>query len=297
MGELCITECLTCSPLSQSSSNRRNISVVVMQSLLVLFTVLCLAQVQTSSQAAIEAVAQSFPPYSYAQGGLDWGGLCASGRSQSPIDLQTAQTESVSDPSFSAISFDIPLQEMPVTDFQIYPLYAASGTLWAVLDEVPFQLNLAELHYHVPAQHLVDGKRYAVELHVSFFIPADNAFGMDEITLVVFFQEGQRNAFIDSLLTGEEVDLYSLLPSPIEDYFYYTGGVEVPVPDCYEGTFYAIPNLVLDISPEQIADMRSGPDATPLADAAGHGLYREVQPLNGRTVYHRVPPVTNSFLS
>lgn len=266
-----------------------------MHALLTFLTLLCLSQAQTS-QATLDAISQSFPPYSFAQGGLDWGGLCASGRSQSPIDLLTAQTVPISDPFFSAISFDVPLQEMPMREFQIYPMYTPNGTLWAVLNEVPFQMSLEDLHYHIPAQHLIDGKRYAAEIHASFFVAADNELGVDEITLVLLFQEGQASPFIDSLLTGEEADFYTLLSSPIEDYFYYIGSREVPAPDCYEGSFYAIPNRVIEIAPQQIEALRNGPDVAPLAWAAGHGLYREVQPLNGRTVYHRVPIDTNSFL-
>ena len=101
-----------------------------MYSFLIFTSLLFLSQAQVNYQAALTTMNQLIPPYSFAQGGRDWGGLCATGRSQSPIDLLTAQTESVSDPAFSAISFDVPLQVMPVAYLQIFPLYIMNGTLW-----------------------------------------------------------------------------------------------------------------------------------------------------------------------
>jgi len=183
---------------------------------------------------------------------------------------------------------------MPVVLLGVYPMYNMNGTLWAVFNGEPVQLYLEEVHYHTPAVHLVNGVRYAAELHATL-ISLDAT--TEEYTLAVLFQEGQRNPFIDSLLNGEEADFYSLLPSPIEDYFYYSGSHEIPEPDCQENMRLAIVNRVLEVSADQIATMESGVGATAVAEAAGHGVYRDVQPLYGRTVYHRVPTVTNSFLS
>ena len=115
-------------------------------------------------QAAVDAYSQTSPPYSLAQEGQDWGGLCASNQSQTPIDIITAETLSVSDPSFSAIAFDIPLQVMPMMMFGIDHLFPANGTIQTVFNDTSVETSLGEVHIHIPAQHLVDGVRYAAEL-------------------------------------------------------------------------------------------------------------------------------------
>ena len=133
---------------------------------------------------------------------------------------------------------------------------------------------------------------------LSFFSSAINEADLEQMVLVLFFQEGRRSPFFNTLLSGDLSDFNSLLSSPIEDYFYYVGSLEVSIPPkCFEGgVSYAVVNPVLEISAEQIEQISTGPDAISLADAVGHGLYREVQPLNGRTLYHRVPGAATASL-
>ena len=263
--------------------------------LLPFYLLLSSSNAQNAIEDAVNAAAQSTSPFDFTQGGRDWGGLCATGLSQSPIDILTAATQTVSDSSFSAVSIDVPAQVMPELDFQIYPMYIANGTLSVVLDGQAFDLILAEMHVHIPAVHPIDGIRYAMEIHISFFSTTPDP-NLAEFTVVLLFQEGSRSQFIDSLLDGEAADLSSLISSPIEDYFYYSGSRDAPAPDCVEPNLYLIVNQVFSVGVDQLQDLVNGPNGRALAAAGYHGLYREPQPLNGRTVYHRVPE-TQSFLA
>jgi carbonic anhydrase len=215
--------------------------------------------------------------------------------SQSPIDIITADTQVVSDSSFSAVSIDVPPQVMPEIDFGIYSMYESNGTLNAVLDNVTFDLFLTQVNVHIQAGNLIDGVRYPMELHVNFY-PRTNDTNLQEFMLLLLFQEGSRSQFIDGLLNGGVADLSTLISSPIEDYFYYSGSRDVPAPDCVEPVLYVIVNQVFSLGADQLQDLMNGPYGRGFAASGGHGLYRETQPLNGRTVYHRVPE-TNSFLA
>ena len=91
-----------------------------MHSLFILTSLLFLSQGQISdrARATVATSMQSSATFTLAEGGQDWGGLCATGRSQTPIDVLTAETLPISDPYFSAISFDAPPQVMPMLNLQ-----------------------------------------------------------------------------------------------------------------------------------------------------------------------------------
>ena len=250
-----------------------------------------LAQAQNSVLDYINARLQAQAFFSFAQGGQNWGGLCTSGRSQSPIDIYVPETFSVSDPSFSAISIDIPPQEMTEFDYLIYPLYLANGTLSVVLDGTAYNLMLFELHVHIPAVHPINGLRYALEMHVTF-TPSVPIPAFVELTVAFLFQNGPRNPFFDSLLSNDIVDLSSLISTPIEDYFYYSGSRDTPAPDCIENISFVVVPEIFSISVDQLQAIKSGSYARAWASGGYHGVYREPQPLNERTVYHRVPELS-----
>ena len=238
----------------------------------------------------------SNPPsisYNFAQGGADWKGLCASGQNQAPIDIHPELTEQVADPDFSPVWIDIPPQNMTELVVEM-PLFMANGSLQAVFNSTQYQQNLIETHFHIPSEHLIDGIRYPLELHLSF-IPIDSNDTVHGMVIAVLFQEGDNSYLVDTYLQRSIIDYTTLISSPIDDYFFYSGGREVPAPDCDEPIFYIVPNQVFEVGTEQIQALQDGLYAGVIADSGTHGQYRDAQPLNGRTVYHRVA-ASESFL-
>ena len=254
----------------------------------------------TSAQQAvidgINAAAAATAPYNFTLGGRDWPGLCSTGRSQSPIDIITAETLTVSDPDFSALNIDIPPHVMPELDFQIYAMWLGNGTLSATFNGQEQQFRLLDVHAHTPAAHLIDGLRYAMEVHFNLVPLFDT--DIQEFTLGLMFRDGPRSAFIDGIVNGTDADFSTLSSGPIENYFYYSGSRDVPTPDCVEPTIFVILDEVFTVSVDQLQALENGPNARGFQASNGHGLYREVQPLNGRTVYHRTTAQdSSSFLS
>ena len=264
-----------------------------------LFTTSLLLIFTSAQQAMIDginAAAAATPPYNYSQGGRDWPGLCSTGRSQSPIDIFTAETETVSDPDFSAITISMPPQVMPEVDFQIYPMWLGNGTLTATFNGQEQQFRFLNVHTHTPAEHLIDGLRYAMEVHVNL-VPLKGT-DIQEFTLALLFRDGPRSAFIDGIVNGTEADFSTLSSGFIENYFYYSGSRDDPTPDCVEPNIFIILDEVFTVSVDQLQALANGPNARGMQASNGHGLYREVQPLNGRTVYHRTTAQdSSSFLS
>ena len=265
-----------------------------------LFTTSLLLIAISAQQAIIDginAAAAATPPYNFTLGGREWTGLCSTGRSQSPIDIFTAETETVSDPDFSAITISMPPLVMPEVDFQIYPMWLGNGTLTATFNGQEQQYMFIEVHAHTPAEHLIDGLRYAMELHFNFF-PLFNDTDIVEFTLTLLFRNGPRSAFIDGILNGNEADFSTLSNGPIENYYYYSGSRDVPAPDCMEPNIFVIPDEVFTLSVDQLQTLVNGPNARGMQASNNHGLYRDTQPLNGRTVYHRTTAQdSSSFLA
>lgn len=261
-----------------------------------LYLLLSVSQAQTTANDAAAAVSQDMISFNFAQGGADWGGLCVSGHSQSPIDIISSQAQIVSEPNFSPVFVTIPPQEMPVFIYEM-PLLLANGTIQAELNSIEVEHYLTDSRMHMPGEHLIDGVRYPLELHASF-ISSNSSDPVNGTVLVFLFQEGAFSPFIDNYIQGGVIDFSPLIPEPIEDYFFYSGGRDVPVPDCIEPIYYLIPNQIYEAGPEQIQALQSGLYAQVIAEAGVHGQYKDVQPLNGRTVYHRVEQVEGtSFLT
>lgn len=269
-----------------------------MYSLFLPYIYLFLVTAQNPLVDGITSAAAVTAPYDFTLGGRDWTGMCQTGQNQSPIDISTSDTTPVSDPDFSSISVDFPTQVMTEVDFQQkYPLFMANSTLNAVIDGEEIEVLLLELHMHIPAEHLVDGIRYPLELHL-VYIPTTPTPSFLEFTLALLFRHGPSSPFFTSLLTNSTVDFSALIPGEIEDYVYYSGSRDVPLPDCVEPESYVIPNEVYTVSAEQIEELSRGPVLNATQASGAHGVYRDVQPLNDRTVYHRVQDLDrdNSFL-
>jgi len=240
-------------------------------------------------------------PFYFSEGGRNWTGECATGTRQSPIDLVNTIDRPVTLVTDSSLAFILTTSSHA---FQVYEhygllLYQGQASLEGLYNGTEFEGSLFQFHVHAPADHLVDGVRYPLELHVAF-PPSNNSTDLQAVIVGFFFQEGQANPVLQAMIDLRSVDLSLLLPpgGVIDDYIAYIGSRGAPLPDCVEPQLYIFPNYILEASPEQVAYWTDR-YVTDLSFSNGRGDVRDIQPLNGRTISHIVPEANSviSFLS
>ena len=215
--------------------------------------------------------------YSGDSGPQHWGDLCpeyalaTTGKQQSPIDIANATP-----------------QELPEIRFRYEPAkinLVYNGHTIEEMEEEGSSVDvggavyqLKQFHFHSPSEHTVDGKRFAMEMHL-VHTTADG----DVAVVAVLIKEGERNdafaAIWDFLPTEENkkleaertVDAARLLPID-HTYFRYRGSFTTP--PCTEGVLWMVLTTPVELSAERIAAFRKIID----------GNNRPVQPLNGREI-------------
>lgn len=140
--------------------------------------------------------------------------------------------------------------------------------------------HLKQIHFHEPAEHLINGIRYPIEIHFVHKSDEDNL-----TVLSIFGEEGDTSElfhFFNTFLpikSGESkemnypVDLTSLYPKS-KDYYSYSGSLTTP--PCSENVNWVIFKEQLILSYTQVLKLKSN---MPINN------YRTEQPLNGRKVY------------
>lgn len=142
------------------------------------------------------------------------------------------------------------------------------------------RFQLQQFHFHTPSEHVLDGKRYPLELHLVY-----RAKNGRLAVIGVLFQEGAANSAFDAIMrrvvrAGQaepmsEFDISSLLPTDLS-YFHYLGSLTTP--PLSQNVEWHVLSQPVTLSSAQLDDF--------------HRYYtansRDLQPLNDREVlYHR----------
>jgi carbonic anhydrase len=149
----------------------------------------------------------------------------------------------------------------------------------AVLHVGDTDYRLVQFHWHIPAEHEVDGVRYPMEMHL-----VHN--GADGSTLVVgvFLRAGAANAILAPMFSQlppqsgghasvSGINIAALIPRHDES-ARYTGSLTTP--PFTEGVHWIVLVPPIELSHSEIAEFGA---------LFPEGNAREVQPLNGRTVF------------
>ncbi|MEO6921317.1 MAG: carbonic anhydrase family protein [Collimonas sp.] len=245
------------------------------RNLTVLATLLC-----TALSAAVPVAAYAGEPAAAAHAhGFDYAHQkewrLESGASQSPIDIHTKEliaAERTPDEN-DAITLHIATGGANVIDnghtVQIVP-QSSSATIRGR------HFTLAQAHFHAPAEHTIDGKRYPLEGHF-VFKAQDGRLAV----VAVLYQEGAENFQFDAIVRGairdqtvalEKFDAAPLLPADTQPYYHYLGSLTTP-PLTENVEWYVLAQPV-----ELSAD-----DIDAFKKLYAHNA-RDPQPLDGRSV-------------
>lgn len=196
---------------------------------------------------------------------------CGSGAAQSPIDI--VLTEDVDLPPL-ALQYAGRVTAA-VNNGHAVQLDVEPGNH---LDVAGRQWTLAQVHFHAPSEHRVNGEPFPLEAH---FVHRDDAGNLAVLSRL--FREGDAHPALDAIgaplpARGDAprplaVPLSMLLPADA-DLAHYRYDGSLTTPPCTEGVQWYVLRTVEMLSPEQLAAFTraAGPNA------------RGVQPLNGRRV-------------
>ncbi len=216
--------------------------------------------------------------------------LCATGKTQSPINIQNAQpgksTLSLQyDPEALIIEVDGP------TDLFIHGKETITNTGHGVQlnfdaqESMTFankKYHLVQFHFHTPAENILDNKTYPMEIH--FVHQNDDG---DLAVIGVFVTKGTANPAIAEIIKnipntekipvtikGERINPIDLMP---QDKNYYQFAGSLTTPPCTEGLDWLMMKGTISASADQIAKLK----------AASHGANaRPIQPLNKRKIVY-----------
>ena len=119
--------------------------------------------------------------------------------------------------------------------------------------------ELLQFHLHHPSEHLLDGRRFPMEIHFVHRGPGDDVLGV----VAVFVEHGARNEALEAVLAnmpaeagavreaadaGAAVQPHRLLPAGRE-FLRYEGSLTTP--PCSENVDWAVLTRPIQASPEQ----------------------------------------------
>ena len=119
--------------------------------------------------------------------------------------------------------------------------------------------NLIQFHFHIPSEHTIDGKSYAMELH---FVHKDDNNNL--AVLGVLIKEGKSNNFIKDILAStdkskkskfslEDDNIMDLFPKN-KEYYHYLGSLTTP--PCSEGVNWYVFKNPIEASKEEISEFQ-----------------------------------------
>ncbi|CAH3019614.1 unnamed protein product [Porites evermanni] len=257
------------------------------------------------------------------EGPANWGGVCASGRKQSPININTcaAMYDSNLD-GFTLVNYDTIQAGVNFTakndgttlkisfDSNVYNV--SGGDLPGVYTTVQFHLHWGLNNYR-GSEHTVDGMMYPAEIHFVSYntkypdigesLPHSDGLAVLGVFIEVGASENQYyKKFLDQIshvmykgnsTTFSAFNLMDLLPTNMTKYFRYPGSLTTP--PCSEAVTWTVFDDTVKISQAQLDMLRSMKynNSENIVDN-----YRPVQPLEGRQMKasfgepKTMPPVT-----
>jgi len=250
--------------------------------------------------------------FDYGQNGADWTGIGDCGLDeQSPINVDTETLVYKSDIELDFF-YDVVDSKVSVMNtgktIQVNVNGRGGPKKTAVFENNIYVVE--QLHFHWDSENTVNGQQFPLEVHIVHYNEADyadlgEALGQENGVLVVgvLFElvvtargyeppfptsfddlvrtmndSNDKTAYLDELLPPT-FNLNDLLPSSPEEFVRFRGSLTTP--DCTEKVSWVLMKNVLPIYEWQVETF----DMMEIFGTGYASNFREVQPLNGRTVY------------
>lgn len=208
-----------------------------------------------------------------------WGSIegfetCGKGKSQSPINVITYDAPPLSDAPI--ISYKLSVMEL-TEKVENWALDCPESEDCGFMMYKGETYKVANMHFHSPSEHTIDGQRYPLEAHVVHV-------NGDRITVMAFvFEFGMIPNAIPALAvssvcrgTDKMMVAMELLMDPSDGVCAYSGSLTTP--PCTEGVQFFIQRKPLQITEDELKKL-VGTFSSPV-DAND----RPLQPLHGRSI-------------
>jgi len=219
------------------------------------------------------------PTFTYDEGPLGpshWPGVCATGKMQSPIDIEQADKLRIYDLKFNYQAADLDI----LNDCNQYRILVKfPDNYWLTVGKKPYFLT--ELHFRVPGENAVKGKRPRMSVQFVHFSP-EGVFLIIEVPVVA----GKENPVIKTVwehlpepgkankVEGVKINPIDLLPSD-RSFYRFPGSLTTPI--CNEVVQWYVMQNAIEMSEAQIVEYTKHYNNTA----------RPLQPLNDRPVSER----------
>jgi carbonic anhydrase len=216
------------------------------------------------------------PAFTYNAGPLGpnlWGGLCATGKMQAPIDISRSEKLRVDSLKIDYQPADLDI----INDCNQYRILVKfPDNYWLLAGKKPY--NLTEIHFRAPGENAVNGKRPRMSIQFVHFSP-EGVFLIIEVPVVA----GKDNPVIKTLwknipapgkenkLEGIKINPADLLPAD-RSFYRFPGSLTTPI--CNEVVTWYVMKNPIELSESQIQEYTKRYPNTA----------RPLQPLNGRPV-------------
>jgi len=248
----------------------------------------------------------------------NWQGLCASGTSQSPIDIKSNQNLPQKefkpfifhgyDSSFEKTNLENNGHSVKMSITKLYKAQTQPGVSGGDLDG---KYNFAQYHMHWGSnsrrgsEHVVNSTAYPMELHLVHYKASLGDFGTaagsgakDALAVLgIFFEiQDEDNTKLKPLIDAvravqgdekdtemEQMELKDFLPRNTDQFYRYQGGLTTP--GCNEIVVWTVFKQPIGISENQMRVIRNIYEGSKSEGKRIHDNFRDPQPLNGRQVF------------
>ncbi|CAO1439519.1 unnamed protein product [Diamesa hyperborea] len=234
----------------------------------------------------------------------DWGGMCSSGRRQSPVDLAHDASIKGEYPGFVFQGYDKSIIDpQMVNNGHSIQISTTAGPISVLGGGLPGNYIFDQMHFHWASEHTINSGRYALELHMvhhekRFESLSKAAVEKNGVAVlgILFHVSAKPNPIIERFLSNagsifeapantmtykDNLLLEELLPKNLTSYFRYEGSLTTP--GCGEAVVWTVFEASLPISLDQVERFKSvqADDGQKLT----HN-YRSIQPLNNRALVY-----------
>ncbi|CAM8964627.1 unnamed protein product [Rhodiola kirilowii] len=234
------------------------------------------------------------------RGPQNWGNLkkewsdCKNGNMQSPIDLTNRRVKII--PRLGRLQKQYwPCKAIIKNRGHDIAVEWQGDAGWMEINDTKYKLQ--QSHWHSPSEHTLNGRRYALELHMVH--QTDGPKAKRKLAVVgMLYKFGRPDPFLYELMKNVTLTSHSVRDEDVKDvkvvdpneirvagqrYYRYIGSLTTP--PCSENVIWTMNKRIKTVSREQLAFLREA-----VHDYAETNA-RPVQALNRRGIYYYAPRI------